>query len=317
MKSPLVFLPNPRTLGLWALLLLSPAALTATETKPVPLPPGYAPAKPEDPWQRRVNDVRLEGVPYSEVAAGLAKSFPEINFVVTPGESDELAVSLSLRNVTLDDIFTAMNLATGGRVQAAKINDRMVNFKLVEAAASEPSPKKICRAFSLSRYLSGRSDKETDTALVELEDALKQCWTMLQKANPTDIALQRPELSLHPTTKLLIVVGVPEQLAVVEEVVNQLEGVPAQPMIDPTTGLPVPTTGGYGGGGGGRGGGAGFGSGSGGRGMSTGLDSAAAELFRRRYGIAPPVQPTPPTPPAPAAPPAPSAPSTSRPESSK
>jgi hypothetical protein len=260
--------------GLCVLLALGQTAAMAAEPNPVPLPPGYGPTKGNDPWQRRVNEVRLDGIPYSEVATVLAKSFPEINFVVTPGEIEQ-AVSLNLRSVTLDDIFAAMNLATRGCVQAAKINDRMVNIKVVEAVASEPTPKKVCRAFSLSRYLSGRADDQRELALKELEDALDQCWMMLQKANPTDPTLQRPELSLHSTTKLLIVVGVPEQLAVVEEVVNQLEGGPP-PAIDPTTGLPIaPGAGGYGGGG--RVGG--------GRSAAPVPDPAVMEAFRRRYGI--------------------------------
>lgn len=310
MKPTRTFLVAPRIASLCGLLILSPTGLVAAETRPVPPPPGYTVAKADDPWERRLKELRLDGVPLMELMRFLEEKFPEVNFVLTPGDDDP-SVSLNLRGVTLDDIFMAVNLATRGRVQATKVTDRMVNLRLLEAPPTEPAPRKICRAFSLSRYLSGRSNEQMDLALKDLEDALERCRQMLQEANPGERMNQELKLSLHRTTKLLLAVGLPEQLAVVEEVVNQLEGVPSSVAIDPATGLPVA------GGGGGYGGGGGRSGGGYGGGISTGLDPAMAEAFRRRYGIAPSAPPAAPASPVPLPPPAPGAPSTNRPGSGR
>lgn len=198
-----------------------------------------------DPWQRKLKELRYEGLPLGEVARHLGGQFPEINFVVAPDDT-EARVNVDLRSVALEDVFAAMNLASKGTIQADKINDRMVHFKLVESPPSQPAPKRQCAAFSLNRYLSGRSDKEMDEAIEDIYKTLEQCWKMLAKANPTDSSFQSPDFSLHRKTKLLLVVGVPEQLEVVGQVVNQLQGneAAAPGAIDPATGLPLPV--GYG-----------------------------------------------------------------------
>lgn len=227
-----------------------------------PPKPAKADAKPKsaadaskatDPWQRRLPEFQADNLPLSEVASFLSDQFPEINFVLHPAVKDT-PVSLRLRSVTLDDIFTALDigtqsaghqvvdpmtgLASQGAVQANKLNDRMVSFTYRQTPLPEAT-KPVCRAFSLSRHLAGKSDKEADNVLNEIEDALKLCWAMLQDADRANTKTEQPQLNLHRGTKLLIVVGQPSQVEVVEQVINQVEGGSGSPVaIDPSTGLP-------------------------------------------------------------------------------
>src|SRR5205814_314687 len=113
-----------------------------------------------DPWQRRLPQLKLEGNPLGEVAKYLGELFPEINFVVAPEDSENIAIGVDLRSVGLEDIFSAINLSSKGRVEAERVSDRMVHFKLVETPPPQPAQKRQCVAFSLGRYLAGKEDKK-------------------------------------------------------------------------------------------------------------------------------------------------------------
>lgn len=233
--------------------LVSYAADPPKPTKADAKPKSAADAsKATDPWQRQLPEAFFDNIPLSEVANFLSDQFPEINFVLHPAAKD-IPVSLKLRMVTLDDIFTALKIGTqnmvqgvdpvtGGSMECAvefnKLNDRMVSVTYRQTPTSEAS-KPLCRAFSLSRHLAGKSDKEADNVLNEIEDALKLCWAMLQDADRSNTKTEQPQLNLHRGTKLLIVVGQPSQVEVVEQVINQVEGGSGSPVaIDPSTGLP-------------------------------------------------------------------------------
>lgn len=230
-----------------AVLLISPALLLAADPvkSTAPARENSAPAataSANDPWQRKIAAFEIDGLPMSEVANLLADSkyFPEINFLVDPAARDMAVPLLKLRSATLDDIFTALNVSLQGALQVNKINDRMVSFAYRTDPAEAGSKKPICRAFSLSRYLAGKTDKDVDIAMVGVESALNTCWEMLQRADRSTTKPAAPQLNLHRATKLLIVVGDPEQIGVVEQVIGQLEeGAIATPLIDPTTGLPA------------------------------------------------------------------------------
>ncbi len=197
------------------------------------------------PATNRIKEFHVDGLPLAEVVKNLQEQFPDVNFLMTPEVRDFAEpIVLQLRSVTLQEILTAIQLTTRGALQINPLfNEKMVSLSLDPNVIMEgklPKPQKICRAFSLSNYLSNRSPDQTSAALKEVEDALAQCWSMLSKANSKankDNKFERPELSLHPETKLLIVVGEPEQLEVVAQVVNEIErGVqkksPAQQMLD-------------------------------------------------------------------------------------
>ncbi len=229
------------------LSLSAVAALLLSVSWPAVAQPKSGEAKPKpaveavkdaDPWKRRLPEVQFDNVPLSEVANHLSAQFPEINFVLHPNVK-EIPVLLRLRSVTLDDIFTALDISTqvggqgvdpttgmavpGGGLHVNKLNDRMVSLSYGQPAAVYVV-KPVCRAFSLSRYLAGKSEKDVDAALNDIEEALQIAWKMLQAGEQSKSKAQQPSLNLHRATKLLIVVGQPEQVEVVEQVISQLDG---------------------------------------------------------------------------------------------
>ena len=260
-----------------AALLICPASNTFAQPKPAKPDAKPKPAadtsKAADPRARQITELKFDGIPLGEVAALLSEPgyFPEINFVVSPAIKDA-PITLKLRDVTLDDIFTAMDVATSSSVKVNWMTDRMVTFTVNQTVPDDPA-KPVCRAFSLARYLAGKSDADAEKALKEVEDALRKCWDMLQAAGRSSASTEAPQLSLHRATKLLIVVGQPSQVDVVAQVVNQLEQgnpTPVAVEIDPVTGFPLAPKG--------------------------GSPVPNPDEFRRRYGIPPsPSTPQPPS----------------------
>ena len=149
-----------------------------------------------------------------------------------------------LRSVTLEEILKAIGPATEGRVQVIwNDNDRLVIFDQasralpVDPATGQPFPnsgKKICRVYNVSDYLNGLADKDADKAIAEIQNVLETAWKMLRDAN-SDIDEPIPTLSVHRGTKLLIAVGRPEDLMILDQVVTRLQGSSAQ-----STAIPVP-----------------------------------------------------------------------------
>lgn len=208
----------------------------------------------------------------------------------------QTVVALKLRSVTLEDIFTAIGITpqttqtgngaidpnTGpflpgqfppGAVQAITVSGRMVSFTLRQAPAAEIA-KPVCRAFSRARHLAGKSEAAAGKALEEGEEVLGMCWKLLQDSDRSSTKIATPRLSLHRATKLLVVAGQPEQIEVVEPVINQLDGARARaggPFIDPNTGLP-----------------AAFGAGAPGA-----AHTEALRVFAARYGLGPGLTPWP------------------------
>ena len=237
--------------ALW-LLAAAPAFAADPSTRPAAADP--AAAKTDDPWSRRIKIFQIDGLPLSECAKLLSAQFHEINFIVPASTTqtepngeilsprDFVVPPLELRNVTLDEILTALQIATAGRLEGARVpdakssqpNNQMVAFTLRPPAPPAPpapalaKPATNCRVFSLARYLGGREGKELDLAIKNIHVALDLCWAMLDAAAAPGRA---PRLSVHSETKLLIVVGEEPQLDVIAQVIKELsEGAaPARP----------------------------------------------------------------------------------------
>jgi len=209
-------------------------AKTDTKSKPV-----ADSSKESDPWRRVIPELRFDAVPLGDDVDFLSEVVPEINFVIQAPVKD-IPVTLKLRSVTLDDIFTALDICTkqnignsidpttglpgpGNTLEIKKLSDRMVTFMAYQGGAPAMSTMTVCRAFSLNKYLAGKADKEVNAAMTEIEEALQTAWQMVQFADPANSKMRKPQLNLHRATKLLIVVGQPQQVQVVEEVINQLE----------------------------------------------------------------------------------------------
>src|SRR5256885_3576057 len=187
-------------------------------------------------WQRRLPDLRSDGLPLDEVVKKLRLDFPELNFIVREKVRGEV-VSLILRSVTLEEILKALEPGTEGRVRVilpTNNNDRLIIFDrgpgpgaAIDPATGLPMQggsgnEKLCRVFNLGKYLARTSDKGTDAAIKEVLESLETAWSMLRQANNDQEEL--PKLNLHRGTKLLIAVGRPEDLEILEQVVKELQG---------------------------------------------------------------------------------------------
>src|SRR2546421_585376 len=182
-------------------------------------------------WLRRLSDFQSDGLPLDEVVKRLRADFPELNYIVREKVRSE-GVSLILRSVTLEEILKALEPGTEGRVRViwpTNYNDRLIIFDrgpgpgaAIDRATGLPMQggsgnEKLCRVFNLGKYLARTSDKGTDAAIKEVLESLETAWSMLRQANNDQEEL--PKLNLHRGTKLLIAVGRPEDLEILEQVV--------------------------------------------------------------------------------------------------
>jgi hypothetical protein len=181
-----------------------------------------SPGKPAPPtWQQNIKNFKFDGIPLGEVIIFLRDQAPEINFVITPDASDYALPPVRLNSVTLEDVFTAIRIVSKGEIQISAESDTMVSVTRVARPNPFEAPRKQCVAYSLNRYLLGKPEPEVGKLMKDVEDALDRCWKMLAQAN--NKSYERPALSLHAPTKMLIAVGDPDQLQVIDQIVRQLE----------------------------------------------------------------------------------------------
>jgi hypothetical protein len=222
------------------LLLLGRGTLQAGEKPPA------AEAEPSmaNAWQRRIPELTSDGLPLEEIVKLLRQKFPEVNFLVKEKARSQ-SVALVLRSVTLEEILTALGPATEDRVKVVwptNSSDRLVIFDRpaqplqVDPNTGLPFPaagKKICRVYNVSDYLNSLPNTDMDKAIAEIQNVLETAWKMLRDANQDeDQAL--PTLSVHRGTRLLVAVGRPEDMIILEQVVMGLQG------SAPNTAIPVP-----------------------------------------------------------------------------
>ena len=239
------------TQSLCGLLLASGLLLHAADQPP---PKQTADAKVSEPnaadaWQRRIPEVRVDNLPLGEIIDRLRAEFPEINFIAKQQgavdvDLNSIPVTLRVRAVTLKEVLVALELAAQHPIRiTGGPDDRLVIFEAkspAEIAATAPvQPVVVTRIFNLTRYLAGRSSNEINEAMRELQEVLEITGAMIESS--TGDKPLRPQLNLHRGTKLLIVVGQPEELAIVEQVVGELQrGAGTDPGLKPSAGPPAP-----------------------------------------------------------------------------
>ena len=166
-----------------------------------------------------------------ELARLLETQFERANFVV-PQTVANIRVTLKLRNVNLDQVLQAVAFATGQRVAAEEITENVYGFRLVPRTLpdGQPEPQTAVRVLSLAGapQLAGGASAEASTesfkkVVDELETAFNDAVVMLREADPGS-TVEQPRLKFHPSTKLLVAVGKPEELNIVEQLVAALGG---------------------------------------------------------------------------------------------
>ncbi len=214
--------------------------------------------------EKQVDQIEFDGLPLADIVHFLRDEFDGLNFVLADELSD-VSLNLSLRRVTIIDILEGISLATNRLVLYEQVSDRLFHIR----PDSMTQQQTQLRAFNLRGYFAAYEGEE-DEALKELYELLDDGWTMVRRGRGGNLQSRRPELSIHRKTKLLIAVGFHAELAVVESIVEALQG--ARVQMGVAGGMGGFGGGGVGGGGmfgggysyGGGGGGVGFGGGGGG-----------------------------------------------------
>lgn len=233
MKLSPILTARPATFLLFAATLWLPLAESnAQESKPKP---ERVPAATNSdravtaPNAAKDSRAKIDVVDASiqELARLLEAQFEGANFVV-PQTVANVRVTLKLRNVTLDQALQAIGFATENRVLAEEITENVYGFRLIPRTMpdGQPEPQTAVRVLSLAGapQLGGEASPDTFKKVVEeLELAFNDAIAMLREADPAS-TVEQPRLKFHPSTRLLVAVGKPEELNIVEQLVAALGG---------------------------------------------------------------------------------------------
>ena len=251
------------------LLLLAWVALQATTNgfsqqppSPPPAPPiplaSPSPSVPQPPPLTRFSLDFPGGNPGQLVQAIESASGKRLNAIIPDQFADTKLPPLKMTGVTAAELFTALELATlkseavttGSSApygppsyQVAKTmsgfrtpgpgrpSDDAIWYFYVEKPALPPlTQARICRFWSLAPYL------EQGTTVDDITTAVQTGWKMLGEKST-------PDVSFHKDTKLLIAVGEPARLALVDDMLAALlttvkssgKPLPAPPTPKPAT----------------------------------------------------------------------------------
>ena len=147
-----------------------------------------------------------------------------LNVIISKDDESVEIPALKFKGITIPDLFRALLMASQ-KQHAYSVGPGVYNtfytfetqgqgenaifyFKCVKASP----PQKFCRFYQLADALENYSIEDITTAI-------QTGWKMLGVKSP-------PDLKFHPETKLLIAVGPPEQLAIIDDV---LHGLPVHP----------------------------------------------------------------------------------------
>ncbi len=146
----------------------------------------------------------------------------------------QLFHALSLRGQSDDIVLNGQRYALSYLFEAQPpySDDSIWTFQMSkQGPLSSPSPQKICRFYALSPYL------ERGLTVDDITTAIETGWKMLQLTPPAGASLpselrRKPEISFHKDTKLLIAVGEPSTLEVIDDALKALAPRPPLPGED-------------------------------------------------------------------------------------
>ncbi|HVY68354.1 MAG TPA: hypothetical protein VHH73_00395 [Verrucomicrobiae bacterium] len=194
-----------------------------------------APVQPAPPPERVFDLDFPGGGPQELIKAIEAASGHPVNAVISGDVSKCLAPPIKLRGVTVAQVLNAVSLASqnsemtlarhlpNGSIMAVPVGKRFawqeqrtspkdspVWCLLTQGRAGADIPAKVCRFYQLAPYLQSYKVEDITTAI-------ETGWEM---EHDEDVPL--PKLSFHKDTKLLIAVGMPSQLEVIDNMLKQL-----------------------------------------------------------------------------------------------
>ncbi len=175
------------------------------------------------------------GTPQELVAAIEKATGKPLNVIILGEDADAQLPPLKMNHVDVPQLFEALEAASQkvvsvvgpylGSLQYQQqrtgysfitppgtLSDDSIWYFHVEKPSLPPavSSEKICKFYPLSSYL------ESGLTVDDITTAIQTGWKMMNETSP-------PEISFHKETKLLIAVGEPDKLEVIDNVLKALQ----------------------------------------------------------------------------------------------
>ena len=156
------------------------------------------------------------GTPKQLISAIQKSSGKPLNAIIPEEFADTKLPSLKMKNVDVNELFIALTSANRTERCAFVSQGRPSDTSIWTFIADRHSNPKACRFYALSRYL------EHGTSLDDITTAIKTGSQMLAAAEHT-VDAEGPTISFHKDTKLLIAVGEPRKLEIIDSVLRALD----------------------------------------------------------------------------------------------
>jgi hypothetical protein len=213
-----------------------------------PRPPRYGSPQSEPPALTKFNLDFPGGSPGRLVAAIEKAMGKPLNVIISEQDADTQLPPLKLYNVNVSELFNALQSASekvksyvrssrymgnpptyeniitayGFRTNGTVTDDSIWYFVVTKPTVPPVAPpEKACRFYQLTPYL------DSGLTVDDITTAIRSGWDM-----QGDTADSRPQISFHKETKLLIAVGEPEKLEVIDNVLKALQPRPQNPNRD-------------------------------------------------------------------------------------
>jgi hypothetical protein len=181
-------------------------------------------------WQKF--DFDFAGGSPRDLVSDIEKATGKPLNVIISKEDETVEISaLKFKGITVPDLFRALAMASqsqqqvGGTFYTFETQGQGENTIFILRSRKPSPPQKFCRFYQLADALQNYSIDDITTAI-------QTGWKMLGVKSP-------PELKFHPETKLLIAVGQPEHLAIIDDVLNGLRSATVPPAWSPHPSAPL------------------------------------------------------------------------------
>lgn len=145
---------------------------------------------------------------------------PDANFVLSPGVADIVVSNLTLRSADLEGALAALEFATGRKVLARQVaRDNIYAVTPGQTAKPEKSVE-VFNLMPILRALAPGDPKEVRECLTEISTVIVQTITEFDRQTGSDRG--KPLLNFNESTRLLVVIGHPEQLEIAHKIIKAL-----------------------------------------------------------------------------------------------
>ena len=204
----------------------------------------------------KIEECEFHGLPLSDVVSYLREEFRGVH-LVTAGPVDKVNVDLELRSVGLKNILRAVEIQQQGFVKVMDEGDDMISIQVRLPKESKP----VLKAFSFGPYFNRiqsklvqqqgwqmdeilkevgddkraiadiqrkfqdqMNDEAIETLDKELYSTIQTSLDSYKKVLGDSQTMEMPKLQLHMSSKLVIVIGQPDAVDIVAEIVQAMNG---------------------------------------------------------------------------------------------